>query len=490
MAINIIIYFILFILIVSPSKILAQISYDVESRKLDKSYQFFKTKLSDSLESDAEFDFSNIDYVRDEISSPYEGNHYTIPPKPLNISLKEDYTNLTSSFHTIRYNEIHLRLNLGLNFSTNFSTSFENKTNMESPFIDYSKNNLAYNINNEESLLKRFNEILKENPNWIKQDDKGQDVSREIEFKTPDYVKFSKTKREYLDELKFEGIDNKNKEEMLDKLYERNSDLKIAKHNITTNSANFNYNERYKSPDISNLYYQNKSLMSRIEKLERPNLNYDAMNLSPAVSRGVYSLLERQLYGNVIKHSKSIFIDSQFGGFMNYTMSVSSAIGYNDGGDTYAIYLEQSQWLDVKTNTGKLIKSIGLELCPDLSFGLELVQFKPCYKYVSGDGYFKERDAIGDIRANKLKRDSIRLYGRWILSVPEDFGKYLRQGLTRDNVYGELEGYSGFSDDPFLWGWFGGLTIRTPISGVSFSIENYMGQRIVIGAGYLYGRVL
>lgn len=477
----------LILLFITSDIAFSQISYENGVRDKDLSFKTFKDQLSSQIkkEYDLELNYS----LNNTLLKSYKLEDYHFTGQEYGLSLEVPKLILDIP----KAEEFKLPL-------IEYTFTFDNNLN-EAYYKDLLKEQ-SYDLS---SLIDVYS-------NKIKDDDFGEItvtsshdyeslLAKKIEVKVDDniHLKSKMLSDNDLNHIKANNEMNlqelfkedlKEIENNKDILKNRLSDTEIEKkEDIKIDLESFNYMPTDVAFNNESLFYRNEKFDERIAQIAPPKLSFGDDLQSPAFHRGVHSIYDKYLSHKYSK-SESIFIDTMAGGFLNSTISTSVALGYNRSGNTYSLYLEKSQWLDTKTNTGKMIESAGVEYCPDLSFGMKIIQFKPCYKYVNGTGTFKERDPFGEIAERKVTRGSLRLYGRWILSVPDDFDKYFKEGLTRDIVSTEIEGYSGFSDDPFLWGWFGGLTIRTPVSGVSMNFENYMGQRFVFGLGYVWGRVL
>lgn len=155
----------------------------------------------------------------------------------------------------------------------------------------------------------------------------------------------------------------------------------------------------------------------------------------------------------------------------NDTRMFFSSIGLRLDGHVIGVAYERSQWLDIKTNTGKFTESILGDYCASMTIDSSWLSIQPCLRYGAGSGYWLERNALNQVVENEKKRNVFKTYGRFIALVPVA------------NYKLAIEGSIGYSEDVFLYGPFSQLWIKTPLLGLSVGFESYSNQRNVVSLG-------
>lgn len=173
------------------------------------------------------------------------------------------------------------------------------------------------------------------------------------------------------------------------------------------------------------------------------------------------------------------FIFDAFGGFGSFqTKTFVSTLGLNLDGWIFGGGYDRASWLDPLTNTGKYVESVFFDGCAAISANTEWLSVQPCYRYGMGRGAYKARNAYNQIEERFLQRNVGKFFGRFILIIPLFDEKKLA-----------IEGLSGYSEDPFLYGAFMQATVRTPFLGLSIGAESYSGQRNSVIVGTSFGLV-
>ena len=171
-----------------------------------------------------------------------------------------------------------------------------------------------------------------------------------------------------------------------------------------------------------------------------------------------------------------VIADAYGGGWSQSTAVGSASVGVRIDDWIIGGAVERAQWLDTRTNVGKFTETYMADLCASMTFELSWLAIQPCYRYGVGMGVFKQRNALNEIETITRDRASFKVYGRLITLVPLGDGNRLA-----------IEGTSGYSEDPFLYGPFVQAWVRTSLFGFSIGYENYAGQRQAGLVGYAFG---
>ncbi len=181
-------------------------------------------------------------------------------------------------------------------------------------------------------------------------------------------------------------------------------------------------------------------------------------------------------YRHPMKEPRKLIITDTFVGVgPNYTQAFGGTIGLNIYKWVIGGGYERAQWLDVNTNTGKYVESIFADGCAAMTFDTSWFSFQPCFRYGVGYGNFKERNALNEIVSKDKNRSVSKTFGRFILLLDAGDDKIAVEGIT------------GYSEDPFLYGAFIQATVKTPILGLMAGFETYAGQRNAFILGYSLG---
>ena len=172
---------------------------------------------------------------------------------------------------------------------------------------------------------------------------------------------------------------------------------------------------------------------------------------------------------------KRVIFDSVAGMGLNATQSSESSLSLRLGDHIIGVAYERAQWLDTKTNTGKFIQDLYADYCSALSFDTSWLSVQPCYSYGVGVGIFRERDALNNVLQFEKKRNVFKLYGRVVFTVPVGSQKLAVEGVT------------GYSEDPFLYGPYSELWLKLPLVGLSVGAQSYSAQRNSLCIGYGFG---
>lgn len=164
-----------------------------------------------------------------------------------------------------------------------------------------------------------------------------------------------------------------------------------------------------------------------------------------------------------------------------------AGIGANDGFATsfyggvrfesfvLGLQYDGSTWLDAKTNTGKSLSSVQVELCALITMETRWSSIQPCFRYGPAVGEYKERTPFNAIVSTGIAGASSKFFGRYLLAIP----------LGKNRLV--IDGRIGFSSDPLLFGRFVQVWIREPRSGLAVGVETHLNQRTNLNIGYSMG---
>ena len=158
----------------------------------------------------------------------------------------------------------------------------------------------------------------------------------------------------------------------------------------------------------------------------------------------------------------------------NYTLNVS----YISSSVSLGIVYDRSQWLDVRTNTGKFTQNVYLDVCANTSLDADWFAFIPCAMVGEGQGIYKERNLADEIETHEKSGLVHKTYLRFILFIPLSF--------SNESQRIAIEGLVGASSDPFLYGAFMQSWIKTPFLGLMVGGELYQNQRQIISVGWAH----
>lgn len=182
---------------------------------------------------------------------------------------------------------------------------------------------------------------------------------------------------------------------------------------------------------------------------------------------GIRSPLARRPY--------RLIAETTFGGGSSETEVWTSFIGLRIYDWVIGTGYDRARWLDTKTNTGKFLENIYADVCASLTMNSTFMSIQPCVRFGRGEGVFKDRDLTGQVVTHGKQGVSRKYYGRFLMILP----------LGKSRI--AIEGTSGWSEDPFIYGAYAEVWIKTPLAGLSIGGESYKGQRNMIGLGFSYG---
>lgn len=186
---------------------------------------------------------------------------------------------------------------------------------------------------------------------------------------------------------------------------------------------------------------------------------------------------------NSLRHERSIpknrtVTEISAGGGPNETLLLQTSMQVRIYDHLLGLAYERAQWLDVETNTGKLTESYYADYCAPFSFDGDSTSIIPCFRYGEGNGTYKERNERNEIVTKEQERRVFKLYGRGILKLFD--GKRAGEGTY-------LEITAGYSQDPFLYGGYTQVWLKTAIPFTSVGFEVYDQQRVAISLSLSFG---
>jgi len=179
------------------------------------------------------------------------------------------------------------------------------------------------------------------------------------------------------------------------------------------------------------------------------------------------------LYLPEAKQKKLILYSASVGAGKQDDRALNLSLGVRLMDNIFSGVYNRSQWLDEKTNTGKFVSTLSLDYCPSISFGSKRFAVQPCYSGGTGEGEWKERNALNQIVVNRTQRSIYKVYLRFVTLFPIP-----KKGSLA------IEGVMGYSEDVFLYGPYFQSWIKTPFFDLSLGLETYTGQRNLLSIGF------
>jgi hypothetical protein len=165
---------------------------------------------------------------------------------------------------------------------------------------------------------------------------------------------------------------------------------------------------------------------------------------------------------------KSSLFGSLMGGAGPYDARVSSAeLGYSPGSyhASLSLLVDRAQWLDPKTNTGKLATSSYGLVCAGGAYIQDLAAFTPCLGGGMSFGQYKDRNYLNAIEVHNVEKKTV--------------GIAMVKGVVAYNLIGThvIDWAAGYSQDIFLWGGFAKVLFSTPVPTIYVGLQTYGIQR-------------
>jgi hypothetical protein len=169
-----------------------------------------------------------------------------------------------------------------------------------------------------------------------------------------------------------------------------------------------------------------------------------------------------------VKPKRHIFASVMGGSGPFDTRILSAEVGFSpaDLPVSFSILGERAQWLDIKTNTGKLASAAyGLLCAGGMTFD-DRAAFSPCIGSGASTGEWKDRNFLNDIETHRAPARPVKIALLRGVFVYDLFGR----SQTSDWV-------TGYSEDVFLYGGFLRVMTATPIPSVFAGVQTYGIQR-------------